>query len=250
MFASSASSFLNLPSTKERKLPIFTGAEPALAPSALAPSAPATGGGHLLDQLAGAGTVFDVEKGGEIAGQGDEARYCFQVVEGCARSVRRLEDGRRQVSDFLLPGDIFGLNSIDRHEFAAEAVTAVTIRRLNLLTVELRAEEDPGFSQRLRRHVTLQAKAMRNRLVVLGRMTAAERIASFLLEMNERLGSTGRGVVDLPMCRGDMADYLGLTIETVSRCLTDLKRSGAIAVKGARIAIHDRRALAARETLH
>lgn len=196
-----------------------------------------------------AGTLIDIEKGCDIIAQGDAADYCFEVVEGCARSVQRLEDGRRQVSDFLLPGDIFGLDAVGEHDFAGEAVTAVTIRRLRISALKQLAEEDAAFAQRLLRHLTQQTKAMRRRIVLLGRMTAAERIGTFLLEMTERLEATRQDIVELPMNRADMADYLGLTIETVSRCLSDLKGRGVISVKGAHIAIHNRRALTA-ETLH
>ncbi|GAB0117331.1 helix-turn-helix domain-containing protein [Acidisoma sp. 7E03] len=203
----------------------------------------------MLGSAGSAGTLVHVEKGAEIVAQGDAADHCFEVVEGCVRSVQRLEDGRRHVGEFLLPGDIFGLEAVGEHELAAEAVTCCTIRRLRLTTVELLAEEDAGFALRLRRHLTRQAKSMRRRLLLLGRMTAAERVAAFLLEMSERLQDTPLGTVDLPMNRGDMADYLGLTIETVSRCLSDLKRGGIIAVKGAQITIRNRHRLGL-ETLH
>lgn len=196
-----------------------------------------------------AGALVAFEKGCDIIAQGDAADYCFEVVEGCARSVQRLEDGRRQVSDFLLPGDVFGLDAVGEHDFAGEAVTAVTIRRLRLATLDLLAEEDAAFGQRLRRHLARQSRAMRSRIVLLGRMTAAERIGAFLLEMKKRLDGSAQDIVELPMSRGDMADYLGLTIETVSRCLSDLKGRGVISVKGAHIIIHNHRALTA-ETLH
>jgi CRP-like cAMP-binding protein len=204
----------------------------------------------LFGRMDGLSSLVEIEKGSEIIAQGDDADYCFEVVDGCVRSLQRLEDGRCQVSEFLLPGDIFGLDAVGEHDFAAEAVTAVTIRRVRLSAVELLAAEDADFGQRLRRNLARQAKTMRNHLVALGRMTAVERIAGFLIEMSERLDGPTHGVVELPMSRTDMADYLGLTIETVSRSLTDLKRQGIIAVKGARIAIHNRRALTVSETLH
>lgn len=202
-----------------------------------------------FEALGSAGTIIRIEKGSEIIAQGDAADHCFEVLEGCVRSVQRLEDGRRHVGEFLLPGDIFGLDAAGAHEFAAEAVTTVAVRRIRLATVELYAEEDAGFARRLRRHLAAQAKSARRRLVLLGRLTAAERVAAFLLEMTERLEGATEGAVDLPMNRGDMADYLGLTIETVSRCLSDLKRGGVIGVKGPHVTIRNRRRLGA-ETLH
>lgn len=203
----------------------------------------------ILGPMGSAGTLIRIEKGAEIVAQGDHADHCFEVVEGCVRSLQRLEDGRRHVGEFLLPGDIFGLDAAGEHEFAAEAVTAVTIRRLRLATVERLAEEDAAFALQLRHHLTRQAKSMRRRLLLLGRMTAAERVGAFLLEMTERLEDVAEDALDLPMNRGDMADYLGLTIETVSRCLSDLKRSGVIAVKGSHVTIRNRRRLGT-ETLH
>lgn len=201
---------------------------------------------HVLDALKAHAITLQVARGDEIISQGAEARYCFHVTEGCVRTVRLLEDGRRHVIEFLLPGDILAWEALgDTHEFAAEAVTPVTLRRVPLALIEARADEDRAFAQRLRRYQAEQVKAARSRLVVLGRLTAAERIASFLLEMNSRLGGAISRAIDLPMCRTDMADYLGLTIETVSRCLTDLRRLGAISVRGARIVILDQHALGA-----
>jgi CRP/FNR family transcriptional regulator, nitrogen fixation regulation protein len=179
----------------------------------------------------------------EILAQGEESKYCFIVRQGCVRTVRRFEDGRRQIGEFLLPGDIFGWETLGEQEFAAEAATPVTLWRLRLSDVEARADEDRAFAQRLRRHAAEKMRAVRSRLVVLGRLTAQERIASFLLEMRERLATAAQATIDLPMCRTDMADYLGLTIETVSRGLTVLRRHGAITVQGTRIGIHNHAAL-------
>ncbi len=198
---------------------------------------------HVLDLLAPAAATIQAGRGAEIIAQGEEAEYWFQVVHGCVRTVRLLEDGRRQVGEFLLPGDVFGWEALGEHEFAAEAVTQVTLRRFRLGAIEDRADQDRVFAHRLRRYIADQVRITRGRLVLLGRLTAAERIASFLLEMSERLNSPGKAVIELPMCRADMADYLCLTIETVSRGLTELRQLGAIAVERTRIVIHDRRAL-------
>jgi CRP/FNR family nitrogen fixation transcriptional regulator len=199
--------------------------------------------GHVLDSLAPAAAAVQADRGAEIIAQGGDAEYWFQVVRGCVRTVRLLEDGRRQVGEFLLPGDVFGWETLGEHEFSAEAVTPVTLRRFRLGAIEERADTDRIFAHRLRRYIADQVRVTRGRLVLLGRLTAAERIASFLLEMSERLHCPGKVVIELPMCRTDMADYLCLTIETVSRGLTELRRHGAIAVERTRIVIHDRHAL-------
>jgi CRP/FNR family transcriptional regulator, nitrogen fixation regulation protein len=193
--------------------------------------------------LMGSALFLELGRDEEIMAQGEESAYCFVVGQGCVRTIRQLEDGRRQVGEFLLPGDIFGWETIGEQEFAAEAATPVALWRLRLSAVEARADEDRAFAQRLRCQAAAKMKAARSRLVVLGRMTAHERIASFLLEMRERLATPAEAAIELPMCRTDMADYLGLTIETVSRGLAMLRRHGAITVQGTRIAIHDQKAL-------
>jgi CRP/FNR family transcriptional regulator, nitrogen fixation regulation protein len=189
-------------------------------------------------------TPLHFDRDAEIIAQGARAEHCFQVISGCVRTVRLLEDGRRQVGEFLLAGDVFGWDAVGEYEFAAEAVTPVTLHRFRLSTIEDRADEDRRFAQRLRRYTADQVRLARNRLVLLGRKTAAERIACFLLEMSERLHCPGQAVIELPMSRADMADYLGLTIETVCRGLTELRRQGTIAVERTRLVIQDPRALA------
>jgi CRP/FNR family transcriptional regulator, nitrogen fixation regulation protein len=198
---------------------------------------------HILDALAPMAKTLHVGRGAEIIAQGDPAEYCVQVITGCVRTVQLLEDGRRQVGAFLLPGDVFGWETVGEHEFAAEAVTPVTLRRFRLAAIEDRADTDRAFAQKLRRHIAEQIRVTRGHLTLLGRLTASERIAAFLLEMNDRLRGREKTTIELPMCRADMADYLCLTIETVSRGLTELRQSGAIAVERSHIAIHDRGAL-------
>ena len=212
--------------------------------SGMPPSALENLDDDLLGPLAMVATTLHFERDAEIIAQGARAEYCFQVISGCLRTVRLLEDGRRQVGEFLLAGDVFGWDAVGEHEFAAEAVTPVTLGRIRLSSIEERADEDRCFAQRLRRYTADQVRIARARLVLLGRKTAAERIASFLLEMVERLNSPDEAVIELPMSRADMADYLGLTIETVCRGLTELRRQGTIGVERTRVVIRDSRALA------
>jgi CRP-like cAMP-binding protein len=157
--------------------------------------------------------------------------------------VRLLEDGRRQVAEFLLPGDVFGIEALARHEFGAEAVAATTVRRYARADIERMAAADPDFARRLHASVAAQLRAGLERIVTLGRRTAGERIAGFLLDMAGRMAAGDRQEFELPMNRIDMADYLGLTVETVSRRMTALGRSGSIAVNRAHITIRNRRAL-------
>ncbi len=181
----------------------------------------------------------------EIVAQGDPAGYCYLVVSGCVRTVKLMEDGRRQIGEFLFSGDLFGWEALEEHDFAAEAVTPVTLRRYPRRNLEARADRDPDFARRLRKITAGQLRAGRERMVLLGRKTASERIASFLLEMAGRMSANGRASIELPMGRADIADYLGLTIETVCRGLTQLRRQGTITVERANIVICDRSALGA-----
>jgi CRP-like cAMP-binding protein len=154
-----------------------------------------------------------------------------------------MANGRRQIGAFLLPGDIFGWEALGEHDFGVDAVTPVTLRRVPSSVIEQRADSDPAFAQQLRQYGAAQVRATRGRLVLLGRKTAAERVASFLLEMDDRLPAPETSVLRLPMSRGDVADYLGLTVETVCRGLAELRQRGIITVERAHITILDRRAL-------
>lgn len=200
--------------------------------------ATSSNGAHGGNQLPPGGVFTRAARNTAIIRQGGESGHCFLVVSGCVRTVMILEDGRRQVGEFLLPGDVLGWETPGEQEFAAEAVTEAVLRRFSLRAIEERADASPAFAHELRRYAAGQFRNMRGRLVMLGRMTACERIAAFLLEMSERLRCLG-GAIDLPMGRADMADYLGLTIETISRGLGDLRLRGAICIEQRRITIRD-----------
>lgn len=182
-------------------------------------------------------------RGEEIVAQGQAAGYCYLVVSGCVRTINLMEDGRRQIGAFLHPGDLFGWETLDEHDFGAEAVTPATLRRYPRRSLEQIAELDRDFARGLRELAAAELRAGRQHIVLLGRKRASERIASFLLEMAERISPDERGEIELPMGRADMADYLGLTVETVCRSLTQLRRRGTIAVERAKVVIRDRRAL-------
>ena len=207
--------------------------------------------GHFLEALNAKATTLYPLRDATIVEQDAPVRYCYLVVSGCVRTVRLLPDGRRQVAEFLLPGDLFGIESLGRHEFGAEAVNGATVRRYAHRDIEALAAEDAIFARRLHAAMTAQLRAGLERIVTLGRRTASERISGFLLDMAERMLATEKVEFELPMNRMDMADYLGLTVETVSRRMTCLGRSGVIAVNRARITIRDRLALDEPEcTLH
>ncbi len=169
-------------------------------------------------------TEFRYSKGTKIFGETEPADYIYQVVEGAVRSHKLLSDGRRQIGAFHLPGDIFGLENGDLHRFTAEAIVDTTVRLVKRLSLEGAAKSDPAMARALLTMTTENLQHVENHMLLLGRKNSQERVAAFLLEMNGRV--TGPGVVALPMSRRDIADYLGITLETVSRALSDFKRKG------------------------
>ena len=193
-----------------------------------------------LEQRAG---TLHMERDEEIVAQEEPATYCYLVISGCVRTVRLMEDGRRQVGEFLFAGDLFGWEALDRHDFSAEAVGPVTLRRYARRDLDRLVDQDREAARRLRELSSSRLRSIREHMVLLGRKTAAERIASFLLEMAARIRPDAQRMIELPMSRGDMGDYLGLTIETVCRRLTRLRLGGTIAVEGTRVLIRDLDAL-------
>lgn len=157
--------------------------------------------------------------GQEIYAQGEKADRLYRVEFGAVRIYRLLTDGRRQISSFHLPGEVFGFESDGVHHFFADAIGATGLRALPRVNTGALASEI--MESALRCLVRTQ-----EHLLVVGRQNAVERIAAFLLDMAERQG--GLEQFDLPMSRSDIGDYLGLTIETVSRVISKLRAEGVI----------------------
>jgi CRP-like cAMP-binding protein len=196
-----------------------------------------------LDLLEQFGSMVSVHRGHDIYGQGDPAESCWQVVTGCIRTVMVLEDGRRQVSEFLWPGDFVGMDDPDIHDFSAEAVTDATLRRYPRRMVDALAQSHAALSTRLRAMTVAKLRRAHVQMMLLGRKSATERLASFLLDMHRRSTSGNCRFLNLPMSRTDMADYLGLTIETICRTLLLLRRCGIIQVSHDGIELRDCAAL-------
>src|ERR1700757_4522209 len=161
---------------------------------------------------------FTYKKGTEVYGEKEPAEYVYQVKIGAVRSYKLLSDGRRQIGAFHLAGDIFGLENGSEHRFTAEAIVDTTVRLIKRNSLELVAESDAMVARNLLSMTTTNLQHAEDHMLLLGRKTSLERVAAFLLEMDRRL--TAAGVMALPMCRRDIADYLGLTLETVSRGLS------------------------------
>jgi CRP/FNR family transcriptional regulator, nitrogen fixation regulation protein len=142
------------------------------------------------------------------------------------RSYKLLVDGRRQIGAFHLAGDIFGLENAAVHRFTAEAIVDTKVRLVKRQTLELIAEKDVLVARDLLNTTATKLEHAEDHMLLLGRKTALERVATFLLEMDKRL--TTAGFFALPMNRRDIADYLGLTLETVSRALRQLDERGIL----------------------
>jgi CRP/FNR family transcriptional regulator, nitrogen fixation regulation protein len=140
------------------------------------------------------------------------------------RSYKLLSDGRRQIGAFHLVGDIFGLENGALHRFTAEAIVDTTVRLARRVSLEHVAEADALVARELLTMTTSNLQHAENHMLLLGRKTSLERVAAFLLEMDRRLCAAD--VMALPMTRRDIADYLGLTLETVSRALSSLHEKG------------------------
>ena len=173
---------------------------------------------------------FKYGRGTEIFGESEPADYVYQVVDGAVRSYKLLSDGRRQIGAFHLTGDIFGLENSEIHRFTAEAIVDTTVRLVRRTSLEHVAETDVLVARNLLNMTATNLRHAEDHMLLLGRKTSLERVAAFLLEMDRRL--TAAGVMALPMCRRDIADYLGLTLETVSRALSYLHGEGILSFLG------------------
>lgn len=165
------------------------------------------------------GVRMTYAKDSEIYSQGDAVEFLYRVVSGVVRTTRLTCDGRRQVGDFYYPGELFGLEPGPDHQFAAEALSDCIVQSVRRSAVRAAAgdiELDRAILEATRREMA----RLQEHVLLLGRKSAREKVAGFLMNLAQRQAD-GSGL--LPMGRQDMADYLGLTIETVSRMLTQLQ---------------------------
>lgn len=162
--------------------------------------------------------------------EGDDSLFVYEVVEGVVRTSKILCDGRRQIISFGYPGDLIGISHDCRYHNDCEAISEVVVRvhRKNACSASITS--DPQFCDRLLKHSAGEMNSMQEHFMMLGRKSALERVASFLIVLMERVGTREESgtAFDLPMSRSDIADFLGLTIETISRTLTRLRKEGVI----------------------
>jgi CRP/FNR family nitrogen fixation transcriptional regulator len=188
-------------------------------------------------------TEFSYRKEEEIYGEDEPSEYVYQVIRGAVRTYKLLSDGRRQIGAFHLPGDVFGLDPGSTRRLTAEAITDTTVRLVKRRSLEAAAASNVQFAHNLWTMTAGDLRHAEDHMLLLGRKTALERVATFLLEMDGRLAKAG--MMALPMCRRDIGDYLGLTLETVSRALSELNDKGILTFAGARqIVLRNRQRLA------
>lgn len=176
------------------------------------------------------GVIVTVARGKTIFSDGEDAKYSYKVVEGAVRMSKIMLDGRRQIAEFALPGDMFGFESRGVYGLSAEAVTPVTLVRYSRAHIERLGEEFCDINRELMALLRRGWTSAQAHLVMLGRQTAKERVAAFLVALAEQRGVTSGQSLGLPMGRQDIADYLGLTIETVCRTLTEFKSAKILSI--------------------
>lgn len=187
---------------------------------------------EAAEPLRTAGSVIRFAEGSEIFAEGDDSDVFYKVLSGVVRACKFLPDGRRQIEAFHVAGDIFGMDLDAARGLSAEAVSDCTLLCYRRRQVDMLAEKDETVTRQLLRFAMENLAHAREHCLLLGRRGAAEKVAAFLLEWADR--SSDPAVVRLAMTRQDIADYLGLTIETVSRTFSQFERDGLIALSGTR----------------
>ena len=178
--------------------------------------------------LAMLGTISRFDRNATIFSEGDDAAYSYKVITGAVRLSKIMSDGRRQIAEFALPGDFFGIDWLEEYALTAEALCDVTVVRFGRGRLAQLGDDNREARAEIFSTLRHDLWAAQNHLVILGRQSALERVASFLVQLIERNRSNDKTTIELPMTRLDIADYLGLTIETVCRMLAKLKQKSII----------------------
>jgi CRP/FNR family transcriptional regulator len=201
-----------------------------------------------LAELARATTVLEFAPGQVFRHEGDPPDYLFNITSGAVKLFKLLPDGRRQIVGFLSVGDFVGFGRADAAPASAEAITPVRLCRFERSRFRTLLDAHPELERRLLAVASDEIAAAQEHMLLLGRLTAEERVGRFLLARaasSQRRGGSNQGF-ELPMTRGDIADFLGLTTETVSRVFTRLRQKGLITYDAAKhVVLRDRPALAA-----
>jgi CRP/FNR family transcriptional regulator len=207
---------------------------------------PGPGSGRLLDQRLRMAPPRVLQAREHVFFEGDPKDHVYQVEKGTVCLYKTLPDGRRQIVDFAYPGDLIGLGGPGEHVFSAQAITLARLRCLPAGLLHDVALHDAEVGMQLYRAMSEQLLAARDLLLTVGQRNAMERLGALLLALsrrNARIGADPRRIA-LPMTRADIADFLSLTIETVSRTFTKLRQAGTIdLVQSSLVVIRDPRAL-------
>ncbi len=187
----------------------------------------------LLDEIV---RFVDLSAGDSLFDEGEPAANVYNLTSGTIKLYKLLPDGRRQVTGFLFAGDFLGLAASEDYIYSAEAVTPVSLCKFSRSDLDILMEKAPQLERRLLSLARYELAEAQDQILLLGRKTAKERIASFVLMLSERAVRRGEqdNPVSIPMSRNDIGDYLGLTTETVSRTLTRLRSSRAIVMESDR----------------
>lgn len=179
------------------------------------------------------GPTVHYNAGDTVVFEADQATNVYSLTSGLLRLSKLLPDGRRQIAGFLFPGDFLGITMEEEHAFTAEAVAPSALCKFQRRQFDEFIAQHPALERRLHAFAAHELAAARQQLVLLGRKTATERIASFLLMLEGHCHSAcGDEEIAVPMSRADVADYLGLRIETVSREISGLKAARVIQLTG------------------
>jgi CRP/FNR family nitrogen fixation transcriptional regulator len=176
--------------------------------------------------------VANYQRDAAIFAEQDEATHVYKVIAGAVRLTRLLDDGRRYVPSFHFAGDTFGLELGETHRFSAEAIGPCRVAKVLRSAIASSAARDNTAAREIQRALLKELERAQEHALLLGRMSAVERVTMFIREMAQR--GRRNELVELPMSRTDIADHLGLTIETVSRTFTQLQKQGVIGLEGAR----------------
>lgn len=183
--------------------------------------------------LAAIASVRRLKSGEVLYVEGDAAPYCYQLIDGVMKEYNTLEDGRRQVADFYSTGELFGISEMQEHLHTVEAISDCAIRCYPRDAYLNAIAASPDLSQQFLNTLMMRLHRAKERMIMLGRMSAIQRVATFLLRLSTEQNTTNN--IQFVMSRQDIADHLGLTIETVCRVLTDLKKRRIIEMQSARI---------------
>ncbi len=198
---------------------------------------------HELAEMAAIVTTLELGPGDPLFDEAEPAKHVFNVTAGAVKVYKLLADGRRQMTGFLFPGDFLGLANEETYAYSAEAITHTALCRFPRRKLEQLLEKYPKMEHRLLGMASHELAVAQEQMLLLGRKTAREKIASFLLMLSRRATQRGQAgdPVLVPMSRNDIGDYLGLTTETVSRTFTQLRQGGSISLlQGGKVALADR----------